>query len=144
MLIQYGDRGPPVVIEDDAKPADGGAPLVCPAAVIAEGKTGSIARRWNEQMLAAIRVDLPRPPVHARNLFHVSAAMWDAWAGYDKKATGLFVRERHTAEDLDAARRTAITYAAYDVLAHRYRTAVGGARTFACLRSVMKELGYDP
>ena len=34
-------------------------------------------------MLAAIRIDLPRPPVHARNLFHLSAAMWDAWAAYD-------------------------------------------------------------
>ena len=144
MLIHYGNPVPPVVIEEDAKPADAGAPLACPAAVVAAGKTGSIARRWNEQMLAAIRVDLPRPPTHARNLFHVSAAMWDAWAGYDRKANGVFVRERHTAEDLDAARRAAISYAAYGMLVHRYQHAVGGARTFACLRAVMKDLNYDP
>ncbi|MFZ9689716.1 MAG: hypothetical protein ACO3DS_07745, partial [Phycisphaerales bacterium] len=40
----------------------------------------SVARQWNEEMLAAIRRDLARPTVHARNLYHVSAAMWDAWA----------------------------------------------------------------
>ena len=30
----------------------------------------SVARQWDEEILAAIRIDLPRPPVHARNLFH--------------------------------------------------------------------------
>ena len=38
----------------------------------------SIARVWDEEILAAIRIDLPHPPVHARNLFHLSAAMYDA------------------------------------------------------------------
>ena len=36
----------------------------------------SIARVWNEEILAAIRIDLPHPPVHARNLFHLSAARY--------------------------------------------------------------------
>ncbi len=144
MLVHYGDRVPPVVIEeDDAKP-DAAPVAVCPAAVVAAGKNGSIGRRWDEQTLAAIRVDLPRPPIHARNLYHVSAAMWDAWAGYDARATGVFVRERHTAGDVEHARRAAISYAAYGVLTHRYRSAVGGARTMACLRAVMQDLGYDP
>ena len=40
----------------------------------------SVARQWDEETLAAIRRDNPRPPVHARNLFHVSVAMYDAWA----------------------------------------------------------------
>jgi hypothetical protein len=145
-LVHYGDAVPPVVLAggDDAV-ADAGAPAAtCPAAVVAAGKTGSIARRWDEQALAAIRLDLPRPTVHARNLFHASAAMWDAWAGYDATAKGVFVRERHTAPDVDAARRASITYAAYDVLAHRYEHAVGGATTVACLRAVMADLGYDP
>jgi hypothetical protein len=35
---------------------------------------------WNETLLDAIRIDRPKPPAHARNLFHSSAAMWDAWA----------------------------------------------------------------
>src|SRR4029077_20088934 len=41
-------------------------------------------------------------------------------------------------------RRAAISYAAYGVLSQRYRLAVGGARTLACLRAVMQDLGYEP
>jgi hypothetical protein len=144
MLVHYGSHVPPVAIEEDAATPDAGAQAVCPAAVVAAGKEGSVARRWDEQALAAIRVDLPRPPIHARNLFHLSAAMWDAWAAYDAKAKGLFVRERHTADDVERARRAAISYAAYDVLSARYRSAAGGARTVACLRAVMQDLGYAP
>ena len=33
----------------------------------------SVARQWDEEILDGIRVDLPRPPVHARNLFHAEA-----------------------------------------------------------------------
>ena len=33
----------------------------------------SVARRWDEALLDAIRRALPNPPVHARNLFHTSA-----------------------------------------------------------------------
>ena len=40
--------------------------------------------------LDAIRRDLPRPTVHSRNLFHMSAGMWDAWAAYDPVAPRLF------------------------------------------------------
>ncbi|HEX3771029.1 MAG TPA: vanadium-dependent haloperoxidase [Polyangiaceae bacterium] len=144
MLIHRGDPVPPVAYPDDASEMDAGAPVACPAAVVAAGKDGSIARRWDEQILAGIRLDFPAPTVHSRNLYHVSAAMWDAWAGYDTQAKGVFVRERHTDPDVAKARRAAISYAAYDVLAHRYARAVGGPRTLACLRAVMGDLGYDP
>ena len=40
----------------------------------------SIARKWNEVLLEGIRNDFARPTVHARNLFQISAAMYDAWA----------------------------------------------------------------
>ncbi len=143
MLVHYGAPIPPVVIED-APQAARPAPVSCPAAVIAAGKDGSIARRWDEQALAAIRLDLPRPTVHARNLFHLSAAMWDAWAGYDRTAAQLFVRERRDAPAPEEARRASISYAAYDVLTHRYKRAVGSERTRTCLRAVMQDLGYDP
>ena len=43
----------------------------------------SVARRWNEVMLMAIRQDLARPPVQARNLYHFSLAIYEAWAVYD-------------------------------------------------------------
>ena len=52
----------------------------------------SVARTWNEQNLAAVRLSFPDPPVHARNLFHVSVAMYDAWAAYDSEATGFLFR----------------------------------------------------
>lgn len=42
----------------------------------------SVARQWNEQLLSAIRRDVPHPPGHARNLFHTAAAMYNAWTAY--------------------------------------------------------------
>jgi len=33
-------------------------------------------------LLGAIRRDVPAPTVHSRNLFHLSAAMFDAWTAY--------------------------------------------------------------
>lgn len=147
MLLHYGAPVPTVVLEDEEPTAAqdaGAAAAACPADVVAAGKSGSIARRWDEQILAAIRLDLPRPTVHARNLFHLSAAMWDVWAAYDPKAAGVFVHEKHTAADPAEARRVAISHAAYDVLSHRYAHAIGGARTLACLRAVMKDLALDP
>jgi hypothetical protein len=76
----------------------------------------SVARRWDEALLDAIRRALPNPPVHARNLFHTSVAMWDAWAAYDPGVSGYLVKEKDTASDVAAARDEAISYAAYRVL----------------------------
>jgi hypothetical protein len=87
----------------------------------------SVARQWNEATLAAIRRDLPAPTVHARNLFHASVAMWDAWAAFDATATGYVVDEDHDASDVASARDDAISYAAYRVLEHRYRTSIGAS-----------------
>jgi hypothetical protein len=82
----------------------------------------SVARIWDEQALALIREVVPAPGVHARNLFHLSAAMWDAWAAYDAQADGYFVTEKHGADDIKAAREAAISYAAYRLLLWRYAT----------------------
>ena len=51
----------------------------------------SIARLWNEALLEAIRSDFARPTVHARNLFHTSIAMYDAWAVYEPNADTYFL-----------------------------------------------------
>ena len=142
MLVHYGKHVPTVAV--DAIAATPPAPSTCPDAVIRVAKDKSIARRWDEQALAAIRLDLPRPTVHARNLFHMSAAMWDAWAAYDGTAEGVFVREKLRADNAEDARKQAISYAAFGVLKHRYTPAVGGATSAACLVAVMHDLGYDP
>jgi hypothetical protein len=140
----------PVAASLDGGIDGGGATAVaCPEeGVDPAGPEHSIARRWNELILDAIRRDIPRPGVHARNLYHTSVAMWDAWAAYDAIADGVFVHERLRAKDVDAARETAISFAAYRVLAHRYdatRAAMPGAAVSqACLRAFMSRLGLDP
>ena len=58
-----------------------------PVTVIPEPQGPFVARQWNDLLLEAIRNDYARPTVHARNLFHVSAAMYDAWAVYSETAT---------------------------------------------------------
>ncbi len=102
----------------------------------------SVARVWDEALLDAIRRDVPAPTVHARNLFHTSAAMWDAWAAYDTDAGGYFVDEKLEAEDVHAARETAISYAAYRILLWRYSRAAGLQETFNELVRTMKSLCY--
>ena len=51
----------------------------------------SLARQWNEKVLNSIRSDFARPTVHARNLFHTSIAMYDAWAFYGGEAETYFL-----------------------------------------------------
>ena len=105
---------------------------------------GSVARQWNEQLLGAIRNDFARPTVHARNLFHVSAAMWDAWAAYDPQARGVIYDAAASAPDLEAARRETISYAAYRLLVWRFRNSPGADETILNLKAQMQALGYEP
>jgi hypothetical protein len=82
--------------------------------------------------------------VHARNLFHVSVAMWDAWAAYDERTPGYLVDETATASDVDSARDESISYAAYRVLEHRYLTAAGASDSLPRFDAVMQASCYDP
>ncbi|MCC6231164.1 MAG: vanadium-dependent haloperoxidase [Verrucomicrobiales bacterium] len=104
----------------------------------------SVARVWNEEVLAAIRIDLPHPPAHARNLFHLSVAMYDAWAAYDPTAAGCLYHAKHTAGEVAAARREAVAYAGYRILAERYALSRGALTTLPALRTRLAALGYDP
>ena len=51
----------------------------------------TIARQWNEVLLQAIRDDLARPTVHARNLWHSSAMMYDIWTIFQDEAKPYFL-----------------------------------------------------
>jgi hypothetical protein len=102
----------------------------------------SVARVWDEALLDAIRRDVPMPTVHARNLFHTSAAMWDAWAAYDPRADGTFVDEKLEADDVQEAREAAMSFAAYRVLLWRYSRAAGLQETFDQLVATMESLCY--
>lgn len=145
-MVHYGHFIPQVTLDvADAGPdTDAAPPAVCPPDVVTIGKDKSIARRWDEQIIASIRRDLPRPPVHARNLYHLAAAMWDAWAVYDATAKGVFVQEKIVSATADADRKEAISYAAYRVLSQRYTKAIGGPVSVACYRAVMADLAFDP
>src|SRR3989442_4338392 len=107
--------------------------------------TQSVARQWDEETLAAIRRDNPRPPVHARNLFHVSVAMYDAWATYDATAKPYLTHEHVTPSHVERARAIAISFAAYRVLSERYSSALAlaAAASQASFDARMSALGLD-
>ncbi len=114
----------------------------------------SIARLWNEVLLYSIRNDLARPTVHARNLFHTSAAIYDAWAivndqgspylmgnvvhGYQAPFDG-FSNSLSDVENNNAA----ISYTAYRLITHRFSQSTGYFRILHKCNSLMDLLNYD-
>jgi len=103
----------------------------------------SVARQWNEELLQAIRGDFARPTVHARNLYHTSVAMWDAWAAFDPGADGVIYSNFAWSANIQAAREEAISYAAYRLLSWRFANSPGAEETLPSLNRKMDELGYD-
>ncbi len=103
----------------------------------------SVARQWNDALLDSIRIDFPAPTVHARNLYHTSAALYDAWTAFDGTGLGSFYREKHSADDPQAAREEAMSYAAYRVLSQRYSLAVDPIASQNSFDALMSQLGYD-
>ena len=122
------------------RPWEEKAPACPPVAEPAQ----SVARRWDDALLDAIRRALPNPPVHARNLFHLSVAMWDAWAAYDVTASGYVFKDKLQVGpcDVRAARNEAISYAAYRVLSARFVKAVGADKSLSQFADLMDELSY--
>lgn len=106
----------------------------------------SEARQWNELLLESIRNDFARPTVHARNLYHVSCAMWDAWATYDANADCLLFDESHPTTDpaLEAWRSEALSYASYRILSARFLNSPGGPVMLPQYDALMTTLGYSP
>ncbi|MGB8005167.1 MAG: FG-GAP-like repeat-containing protein, partial [Gaiellaceae bacterium] len=109
----------------------------------ATGTGRSVARIWDE---AALAVDPgnDNPAAQARNLFHLSAAMWDAWAAYSPKGSGYFVTEKHRASDVLSARDAAISYAAYRLLLERASYGANIGRAFDRLTATLRSLCYQP
>jgi hypothetical protein len=104
----------------------------------------NIARIWDERAIAAIRVDTPHPPAQARNYFSLSVCMYDAWAAYDTNGSvGYIYRGKYTAADVAAARREAISYAAWRLLKERHAYSKTAATTLAADDALMASLGYD-
>ncbi len=104
----------------------------------------SAAREWNELLLESIRKDFARPTVHARNLYHTSVAMWDAWATYSASAQCVLFEESHPTTDpnVDAWRSEALSYATYRILRHRFVGSPGGPVVLPHYDALMTQLGY--
>jgi len=114
----------------------------------------SVARQWNEALLQSVREDFARPTVHARNLFHTSVAMWDAWSAYDVSSEPYLLGNSLNGfacgfdgipdpGDVAAARDKAISYASYRLLRHRFGLSPGTAAALARYDILMGNLGYD-
>lgn len=88
----------------------------------------STARLWNEAILFSIRNDLARPTVTARNLYHLSVAMWNSYASLHDKKTflqpPLNKPQKLTTEDFNEV----LSYAAYSFLINRYWQAPGNVQ----------------
>ncbi len=121
---------------------------------IAEARQHSVARKWNEALIQAIRKDFARPTVHARNLFHTSVAMYDAWAAYDDIAETYLLGKKvgeftcpfngiSAPANVQAAREEAISYAGYRLLVHRFKNSPGAAVSLARFDSLLTALGYS-
>lgn len=136
------------IIEPDPEPPEARAP--------------SVAKQWNQQLLEAIRNDFARPTVHARNLFHISAAMFDAWSIFDGDSTpylmGRSIGVAACEADLSAARsaaqtasydtrkafqQEAISHAAYRLISHRFALSPGAMATQVEADHLMATLGFD-
>ncbi|MEM9192027.1 MAG: DUF6851 domain-containing protein [Myxococcota bacterium] len=139
------DGGVPDGGSPDGGMPDGQGPAPeCPANEVDPSPDGSIARRWDEAALQAVRRAVPRPTVHARNLFHMSIGLWDAWSAYDPDADPVLesTPSPPPPADVAAARQEALSYAAYRILRGRYATEVGGDVSLACFEALMARLAY--
>lgn len=101
----------------------------------------SLAMKWNQEFLVAIRVIAPPPTVTARHLAVLHTAIYNAWAAYDDKALdtqlGAALR-RPVAERTEANRARAISFAAYLAAVDQFPSQADQFARF------MRRLGLDP
>jgi len=124
--------------------------------IIAFGqKSDSIAKEWMDTLLEMVKEDGQGPTIHARNFFHVSAAMYDAWAAYDDKQNTYFVGQKKNekkinfkknfkrlSKNTDSLRRIAISYAAFRILKSRYDDYGSKGRTIDLLINTFEKNNF--
>tara|TARA_B110000003_G_scaffold15101_2_gene14819 strand:- start:4056 stop:7538 length:3483 start_codon:yes stop_codon:yes gene_type:complete len=114
----------------------------------------SMARQWNEMLLASIRGDFARPTVHARNLWHSSMLMWDAWSVMDPGSCPAFLGMDYDgftapfdgfepANSPAEARDEAIAFGMYRFLKHRFADAPDADNLMVGYDLHMTTLGYE-
>lgn len=129
----------------------------CTMGSIQAQENWSVAREWNEAILFSITEDFGRPTIHARNLYHTSAAMYDAWAAYEPSHdTWLLGKNRGgyncafdgvaiptDPAEKKAAQEEAISFAIYRLISHRYQAAPGFFDIQTTINGMMDAKGYD-
>jgi PAP2 superfamily len=106
-------------------------------------QAGSVVSEWNKAALAEVRLNKFGPPVVARALAISHTCMYDAWTAYDPRAmatvaTTAAAPKRPAAEQVEANKAKAVSFAAYRCLSNLFPTGVSR------LQAVMLRLGYDP
>lgn len=113
----------------------------------------SIARQWNEVILSSIRKDYAKPTVHARNLFHTSVLMYDAWAIFNNadtyflgKKLGNFTCDFSgiaTPTNKKEAIKEVLSYALFRLLHYRFTQSPKATETLNDINEFFDGLGYD-
>ena len=133
---------------------DRNPPALLPVVQTPDTRSPSVGRLWNELTLDAIRNDFARPTIHARNLFHISAAMYDAWAAYSTTSAAYLLGNELGAfscgvsaftapTDIHPAREEAIAYAAYRLIVHRFAASPGAVNTISAADALMQQFGFN-
>lgn len=114
----------------------------------------SVAREWNNILLDAIRSDFARPTRHARNLYHHSLIVYDAWAAFDgSKKTFLLGDTLHgyvcpfngivIPSNMEEAREKAISYASFRFIQQRFGNSPGYPGVLNTMTNYMNDHNYD-
>ena len=121
----------------------------------------TVATHWNEEVLEGIRNDFARPTVHARNLFHSSIIMYDAWAAYDNTSSETYLLGKtlydyscefdeasfsipETPEEIKLAQETAMSYAVFRFMQYRYGNSPQADATMSNINARMIDMELDP
>ena len=98
----------------------------CPKILFETDST--ITRQINETALSLVRLSLARPTVTARNLYHLSALLWDIYASFNGQAEKtLFVYRQPEIVTNAVNLENVLGFAAFHFLSHRYEREPGNA-----------------
>ena len=92
---------------------------------------------------------MQRPTVHARNLFHISTAMYDTWTLYADQGKPYFIEGEFDAMKMavqsndQSTVEEAISFVAYRLIKASFVNSPGVDETFALADQLMIDLGYD-
>ena len=127
------------------------ATIGCPAAGAQESSPEDIAQRWAALANDAMWALEQGPPIEARTMFHLSIAMYDAWAAYNDTAMGYLIGDGHKQPERARTpenRAETLSHAAFTVLTDRFERFRLWPRNadprlaYEAFFEKMRELGY--